>query len=411
MIHAEVFPGLKAGVQESDLTLARGLRDWAQAELAGKRLELKEDYQGLLRPAMRSLLLDIGLQRALWPESRGGDGLASPELAHTVAVALQEIARGDVGIAWLLAVDLAVGLAALISPAPESGTNMLADLHCSSEEAVVVSLVPPGLEGEGGGRLASLRGKVLPLASPEDGGWALEADGLRPLNSGADADLFCVLCLEEGSGDPILLAVPKDAPGLKRGDPILKTGLAASRNADISLHNVIIPGENLLLRGETAWRGLLSWLWLGSCAACTGALLAAYEIIKEWGDTRVIKGRDSIFKDNPLTASLMADIGTDVLVCRLLTSALAQMLAAPEEYGGAGSDAVHGAALALATRVVPAAEQALDHTMELMASAGYAKEWQLERYWRDVKTVAVSLGNRELARMELARHYYDSNAV
>ncbi len=410
MIHAEVFPLLREGVQESDISLARSIREWAQAELAAKRLELKEDHEGLLRPAMRSLFIDIGLQKAPWPEDCGGDGQSAAEMAHTAAVALQEAARGDVGIAWLLALEWAVALSCLEGSGASSGAvKRLSALHCEGREPVVLSLVPPALEGRATGDLASWRGRSVPLAAPQGGGWALNAGGLRPLNSGHDADLFCVLCCT-AEGEPMLLAVPGDAPELERDRPFLKTGLAASRNADISLHNVNIDEDGLLLRGEAAWRALLSWLYLGSSAVCTGALLAAYEIIKEWGDTRVIKGRDSVFKDNPLTASLMAEIGANLLACRLLTSSLAQMLASPDLYGGAGGDAVNCAALTVWMKVSAAAEQALDNTMELMASAGYAKEWQLERYWRDVRTIAVSLGNRELARMELARHFYGSAA-
>ncbi len=45
--------------------------------------------------------------------------------------------------------------------------------------------------------------------------------------------------------------------------------------------------------------------------------------------------------------------------------------------------------------------------MELMGgSAGYATEWNLERYWRDVKTMQIHLGNWELNKMDIARYFY-----
>ena len=46
--------------------------------------------------------------------------------------------------------------------------------------------------------------------------------------------------------------------------------------------------------------------------------------------------------------------------------------------------------------------------MELMGSAGYAREWHLERYWRDVKSVQSCLGGRVLSGMHVARHYFGS---
>lgn len=412
MGYAEVFPRLMAGVQEADLSLARSLREWAEAEVDTKRLELKEDYKLMLQPAMHKLFCDIGMQKILWPEKYDGGGQTTPDLALTLAIALEEIGRADTGIAYLLAIDYALGAAvAMAESPPQALVEMLAKDYCQSDKVVIGSLVPPALGGAAQGGLAAYRGKTLPAAKPGGKGWTIDARGLRPLNSGADADFFCVLCASGDGNEPLLLLVPGNAKGLKRGAAFLTTGLAASRNADIVLHNVNIPADHVILKGETAWRRLLSWLYLGMSATCTGALFATYEIIKEWGDTRVIKGRQSIFKENPLTASLMAEISTSVLTSRLLTYSLAQMLADPAVYGDAGAEKNWSTALSVFIRVSAAAEQAIDNTMELMASAGYAKEWQLERYWRDVKTLAVSLGNRELHKMDLARYFYETKTL
>jgi alkylation response protein AidB-like acyl-CoA dehydrogenase len=48
----------------------------------------------------------------------------------------------------------------------------------------------------------------------------------------------------------------------------------------------------------------------------------------------------------------------------------------------------------------------LDKAMELMASAGYATEWNLERYWRDVKTLSTYLMLETVGPLQLARHYF-----
>jgi alkylation response protein AidB-like acyl-CoA dehydrogenase len=51
--------------------------------------------------------------------------------------------------------------------------------------------------------------------------------------------------------------------------------------------------------------------------------------------------------------------------------------------------------------------QAIDNTMELMASAGYATEWNLERYWRDVKTVETYVIPETVAQTCMARQYFN----
>ena len=52
----------------------------------------------------------------------------------------------------------------------------------------------------------------------------------------------------------------------------------------------------------------------------------------------------------------------------------------------------------------------LDRGMELMASAGYATEWNLERFWRDVKTVEALLLPVQ-ARVHMARHYFGPGII
>jgi alkylation response protein AidB-like acyl-CoA dehydrogenase len=48
----------------------------------------------------------------------------------------------------------------------------------------------------------------------------------------------------------------------------------------------------------------------------------------------------------------------------------------------------------------------MDATMELMGSAGYATEWNLERYWRDIKTLEATVVPETAALVDMARHYF-----
>ena len=41
-----------------------------------------------------------------------------------------------------------------------------------------------------------------------------------------------------------------------------------------------------------------------------------------------------------------------------------------------------------------------------LASAGYATEWNLERYWRDIKTLSTYLMLETVGPVALARHYF-----
>ncbi len=403
MSEHDLFPFAHEWLSDMDTSLAANLKKWAESELMDKRLELKEDYTALLEPAMRKLFLDIGLQRLLWPEAYGGDGHNGPEAALTMAAALEQVARGDTSIALLLS-----GLWALQSCMAMEGREnaeaceAFAGLFGSSDELALASLVLPLFRGEpqAGAKLSK-------------GAWAVEAKNARPVICGANAAVYGVYCALDGSdeGEDVgLIALAGDVKGLKKGKPFLKTGLAANRNADVTFSKAKAPEGMCVARGLQACRAALAWLYLGISASNVGALFASYEILKEWGDNRVIKGKEQVFKNNPLTAAVMAEVAKEITIDRMLTYNLARVLAAPDVYGEAGEERNYVTACVVAHQVAQSAEKAINNAMEMMASAGYATEWNLERYWRDTKTMQLCLGPYELAKMDYAQYFYQSQA-
>jgi alkylation response protein AidB-like acyl-CoA dehydrogenase len=417
VIHPEVdelkdshlFPYPEYMIEESDLILARTLEQWAEKEVLSKRLEHRENYEQLLKPAMDKLFVDLEMQKMAWPESCGGIGLNKPDVAQTLAVALEKIGYADSGIGYLFAVTFALCSSFnLAHNHNEELCQRLAPLLCQTGTAAIGSLILPVYGTKKSTPAEPLyRGKPLPAKASRDGGsWVIDGEKLRPLNSGCNALLFGVLCSLENEKEPGLILVPANSQGLTRGEPILKTGLAASVNSDISLKAVRVPAENLVFSDQNSLRRMLAWLYLGIAAVSVGSLFAVFEIIKEWGDTRVIKGKNSPFKDNPLTASLMAETGHELLINRLLLYQLASLISRPDDYGNGAEEQLFVSALSIVSQVTISTEKAINQTMELMGSAGYATEWNLERYWRDLKTMQIHLGSWELNKMDLARYFF-----
>ncbi len=402
---SEIIPFPRNRLDKADLDLASTLQAMVEKEIVEKRLELKEDHQGLLAPSFAKIMWEIGLQKMFWPEEHGGEGHNSPAAAYTVAAALEQIARADVGLAFLAAHSLALQASlTLDGQGGEEACAAFAPLFCSGDRPLVVSFILPAFAEEEG--VPEWRGKGFQARAKKEGdAWRVSGKNIRPTCSGLDADLFGAWCAVEGE-EPAFILIPGDTPGIARGKELKKTGLAASRNADLASLEAKVPGTNCAWRGDGGAFRLLSWYYLGLAATASGALLANYEIIREWGDNRVIKGKDHIFKDNPLTAALMGEVAKDTSVVRLLAYELASMLAEPDAFGGNGSQALYTAALMIAHQACASAEYVINRTMELMASAGYAKEWQLERYWRDVKAMQCHLGAYELAKHDFARWFY-----
>ncbi len=402
-----IHPGNR--LETADL-LAANLSGLVEKQIIGKRLELKEDFDRLLAPSLSRVMVEVGLQKMFWPEKLGGEEHNQPEAAYTITSALEQIGRADVGIGFLAAHSLALQAALAMEDNYLKGpSEAVAPLFCNSDKPLIVSFILPAFSDLAGA--PEWRGKAIQVrAEKEKGGWTLRGYKARPSCSGRDAGLFGVLCAVDGE-EPAFMLVPGDSPGLKREAEFLKTGLAASRNADIFFDGVKVPAAYCAWRGEEGLRRLLSWYYLGLAATAVGALLSSYDIIREWGDNRVIKGTGQVFKENPLTGALMGEIAAEIAVDRLLAYDLAGILAAPDAHGGAGSQKVFTSALMLVHHIYNSAEYAINRAMELMASAGYAKEGQLERYWRDVKTVQCYLGSFEMAKHDFARWFYQAETL
>jgi alkylation response protein AidB-like acyl-CoA dehydrogenase len=406
MKYKDLFPIPIEWLEDADRSMAETVSTWAEQEVRSKRLEHKEDYDKLLLPAMRKLFMDIGLQTMMLPEELGGGGMGTPEVATTAAAVLEQVGAADSGIGFLFANTLALQYALAVSPnRGEAPLELAAPVLCG-EEVALCSLVLPAY-GTGVEGVPRYYGLDYPVTAREtDGGWVLNGGPARPQCSGANASFFAVVC-DLGDDTPGVLLVSAGTEGLESGEPFLKTGLAASVNADLTFENVKVPAGALACRGIEAVREMLSWYYMACTAVCAGSLQTTHEILQEWGDTRVIKGKGQVFKENPLVASLMGEIGGKISTSRLLTYNLARMLSNPAVYGSAGGGNLHVAAISAFKQVGRLAMEVMDNTMELMASAGYATEWNLERYWRDVKTVETYVVPETVAWTCMARQYFN----
>ncbi|HOJ13433.1 MAG TPA: acyl-CoA dehydrogenase family protein, partial [Deltaproteobacteria bacterium] len=154
-----------------------------------------------------------------------------------------------------------------------------------------------------------------------------------------------------------------------------------------------------------------SWIHLLASGVCAGAAADFFDLLADWADSRTIKGGVPL-KDNPLCASVLAESAQEIALARILVHDLADVVAsagAPEE----GSDErAFVYACTIGRRILAGLIHALNRGMELMGSAGYAKEWYVEKHWRDIKNVQSSLsgvGAGVPEAMDAARFFYGSS--
>jgi alkylation response protein AidB-like acyl-CoA dehydrogenase len=50
----------------------------------------------------------------------------------------------------------------------------------------------------------------------------------------------------------------------------------------------------------------------------------------------------------------------------------------------------------------------VNKAMDLMGAYGYARESDLEKYWRDSKILSLWMGGRALPQLDIARWFFDA---
>jgi acyl-CoA dehydrogenase len=231
------------------------------------------------------------------------------------------------------------------------------------------------------------------------------------MGSGGIADYFCVVCADS-TGNPCIAYVPADAQGVQRGNILKETGLNACTNADVTFNHLKLPPE-AIIKGNDAVEKIYIWLNFLIGAVSIGAAMNFFEIVYDWAGTRTIKG-GSTMKENPLCASVLADVAEEIAIARFLTDDLARLIAIMTGTNGQELQHVYTMSQVVGYRIQQGALRAVNRGMELMGSAGYAREWHAEKHWRDIKTIQSYLcgvGAEVPVKMDTARFFFDCKDI
>jgi alkylation response protein AidB-like acyl-CoA dehydrogenase len=314
---------------------------------------------------------------------------------------LTEVGRADASAGVLFSMNYALPFSATLDR--DQAAPFLSDRLALTS----VILPGPGFAGE----ISPLfHGRsVLARVRRTDAGAVLNGRTMRPLAGGFMADQYAAVCTDD-DGRTCLALVPGSAKGIVKGPALLTTGLNACTNCDITFENVQIHAGNVFSTPGIA-EALSSWLSLFLGGVSLGAGLNLFEILSTWCETRVIKG-SGLLKENPLCAAVLADVAEELAVTKLLLGNLADILSS----AGGRQDTARMFAYAgmIGARVQQSVMKAINRGLELMGSAGYAKEWHAEKHWRDVKTIQsllCGMGAEAPTKMDTARFFFACSQI
>jgi hypothetical protein len=326
------------------------------------------DTERMVPEAVRRAAADLGLPLIGVPSELGG--IAEERSAVTTALVLEELARGDLGIATALMAPAAVAAA-------------LAHYGSSAQQATYL----PAFTGEGMPARASLavmeQGPLFDPLSPTTRattrGSDLVINGAKSLVVGAvDADVLVISALVDGA--PRLVIVEAGTRGLTvADDPAM--GIRAARTGRIGLDDALVPAANLLGTTEdhldAVRRARLAW----AAAAC-GTAQAALDQLVPYVKARQAFGEPIAHRQ--AVAFTVADMAIELAGLRLVVWRAAARL-------DQGSDAARLIAHARQLTATHGA-QIGSHAVQLLGGHGFVKEFDNERWYRDLRGAGVLEG-------------------
>ncbi|WP_018155045.1 acyl-CoA dehydrogenase family protein [Demetria terragena] len=328
----------------------------------------KADSDRSVPDAIREQAQELGLGSLGVPADLGG---VAEERSTTAAVlVLEELARGDLGLATSILTSGSVATALADYGTAEQQQTYLPPLVAETDSAI--------------GALALM--EPQPLFDPLEAQTTATREGDELIVNGvkslvpvaATAQVFIVSAMLDG--EPRLVIVESGTPGLEvADDPAM--GLRAAATGRLHLQNVRISQAQILGttddHRQVVRRARLAW-----AAAAVGVGQAVLDQVKTYVVERQAFGEPIAHRQ--AVAFTVANIATELDALRLVVWRAAALL---DAGGDAGAQIAHARHLA-ATQ----GAQIGSDGVQLLGGHGFVKEFDNERWFRDLRATGILEG-------------------
>lgn len=326
---------------------------------------------------------DLGFYGLRYPESVGGSGMDF----ISYCLAISEIARGSLSLAACAAMQSLMG------------THFL---YALGNEDIYERLFKPALRGEKIGTICitepnagSDLGSIATTAIKTNDGYKLNGQKMW-ITAAPVADFFTVFARTEAEKRLTIFLVEREAQGLIIGKTIEKMGVWASPTSELSFDNCFVPDDCRLGadgEGETQLRNILSEIRIMTGALAIGVAQAALNDSLRYSAERQQFGKP-INRFQAIQLKL-AEMATDLEAAKHFVHYAAWLK-------DTGQPLTREAAMAklFATEC---ATDICDKASRIFASYGYAMEYSIQRYLRDVRFTLFGGGTSEILKLLIAR--------
>lgn len=350
---------------------------------------------------------ELGCCGMLIPEEWGGAGTDTV----SYALMLEEVARVDASIAVALSVTNSVAAVPIWKYGTDEQKKKYLNRLARGEMLGGFCLTEP----QAGSDAAAIQ------AHAELTGDCYALNGTKSwVTNGGEAGVYIVFAKTEpaaGARGVSAFLVEPSFPGFRLGRYEDKMGLRLSRSAEIVFEDCRVPAGNRLGREGQGLKIALESLdggRVGIAAQAVGVAQGAMEAAVRYAKQRRTFGK--AIAEHQAIQLMLADMETEIGAARALThfAAFVRDQEAQETAVEWESSPVGGEAAQRRSRLGPAASRAKLYASEMAnrvaykavqihGSAGYSRESEVERFYRDARVLTIYEGTSEMQRTVIAR--------
>jgi acyl-CoA dehydrogenase len=355
-------------------------------EFANKRIKpqaAKLDEEKIFPKELFKEAGDLGFFGMRYPEKDGGTGLDI--VSYSLAVI--EIARGSLSLAAACTMQSLMGTYFLY----RFGNNEI-KLNYFSEALKGNKIGGICMTEPNAG--SDLMG-IKTMAKVTEDGFILNGQKTW-VTSAPVADFFTVLARTDNHEQLSIFFVPANLPGILVGKSIEKMGVRASVTSEVGFNEVKLPKKYLLGKigeGTKCLKEILAEIRIMTAALAIGVATAAYEDALEYAKTRVQFGKP-IGKFQAVQMKF-ADMSVQLEMAKhyLMFAAHLSDKNLPRQKE----------AMIAKLYASEISNNICDEASRVLASYGYAVDYNIERYLRDARFTLIGGGTSEILKINIAK--------
>ncbi len=370
---------------EEEQLLRNTVREFADRELVPRAREV--DERGEFSWENWRGMANIGLMGLGIDAKYGGSGLDG---YRKVAIAAEEIARGDAAASVSMLAHLSLGTTTIYKFGNEEQKMRLVPSLASGEGVAAWALTEPG----SGSDAAAMR----TTATERDGTFFLNGSKTFITNASVAESIVVFASEDRSQGYKGISAfvVGRDSPGLKINPLHGKMGMRGSTTDEVVFEDTPVRVDNVLgerKRGFNHAMEILDSSRIIIAAQCVGIGQSALEASVRYAQQRETFGRP--IAQHQAIQFMLADMASQVYAARVATMNAATLM----DQGLPFVTEASMAKLIASEMCVEVANKAI----QVHGGIGYFQEAGIERIFRDARVTTIYEGTSEIQRLVIAR--------